>query len=376
MVLDRYDEETYMQPFWEGDTVYHDGVLFYKGRKKARLLYPIDQIISVRSFDLQTEFVEGKDFLVVEGELVLTENTTIPVWDIESFTITPARHIFPVRNSSLFLNETCGIKMREMTVCVSYKHSKTFIDGYSGRGVATVRSELPRLFERFDKGDTVNIMLYGDSNFTSWGCSGGYAENRFFDATDTGSFYTVGINVPPYAPPWFDMFLSSLRQMYPKATINMDNISIGGVDSKWAAEHFRARLKLSKHKPDVILFGFGVNDLCGGMSALDYRKYNKELVDIVRSDENGNRDVSCVFVSPHTCNNDAECYPAEIFCEYENALTQITKEYQNTAVIKLHSLSYDMSKCKLPLDRLENNINHCMDMGGRMFAQAITEAFR
>ena len=39
MVLDRYDEKTYMLPFWEGDTVYHDGVLFYRGRKKAYSFY-------------------------------------------------------------------------------------------------------------------------------------------------------------------------------------------------------------------------------------------------------------------------------------------------------------------------------------------------
>ena len=73
MVLDKYDEKTYMHPFWQGDTVYHDGVLFYRGRRSARLLYPIDEIISVRSFDLQREFEEGKDFVVSNGEIVLTD---------------------------------------------------------------------------------------------------------------------------------------------------------------------------------------------------------------------------------------------------------------------------------------------------------------
>ena len=61
---------------------------------------------------------------------------------------------------------------------------------------------------------------------------------------------------------------------------------------------------------------------------------------------------------------------------YEKALAEISNEIENTAVIKLHAVSYDMSKCKLALDRLENNINHCMDMGGRMFAHVITESFR
>lgn len=376
MVLDRYDEKTYMLPFWQGDTVYHDGVLFHKGRRRARMLYPIDEIISVRSFDLQTEFVEGEDFFVENGELVLTDNTSIPVWNIEPFVEKPERHVFPVKNSNLFLNETCGIKLRQMTVCVSYKHSKTFPDGYSGMGAVSLRDKLPELFKKLENGEKVNILLYGDSTYTSWGCSGGYSEDRFFDATDTGSFYTVGVNVPPYSPPWFDMFLSSLKKMYPNTEINMDNISMGGMGSGWAAEHFHNRLKLSKHKPDVVLFGYGVNDLCGGVSKEEYKNNNLKLAEIVRSDENGNPDAVCVFVSPHTCNNDAECYPVEGFCAYEDALEEISEKLQNAAVIKLHSISYDMSKCKTALDRLENNINHCMDIGGRMFAQVITESFR
>lgn len=376
MVLDRYDEKTYMHPFWEGDTVYHDGVLFYRGRRSARLLYPVDEIISVRSFDLQTEYEEGKDFIISNGEIVLTDNTSIPVWDIEPFTEEPQRHIFPVRDSDLFLTETCGIRMRENTVCVTYKHSKTFADGYSGAGIASLRESLPQLFDLLEGGGKVNILLYGDSNYTSWGCSGGYAENRFFDASDTGSFYTVGVNVPPYSPPWFDMFLSCLQKLYPQTEITMENISMGGVDSRWAAEHFSARLKLKKNRPDVVLFGYGVNDLCGGMSADDYKKYNEELARFVRSDENGNENALCVYVSTHTCNNFAKCYPVEEFFKYEEKLVELSREIANAGVIKLQSLSYDMSKCKLPLDRLENNINHCMDMGGRVIAQAVLEAFR
>lgn len=376
MVLDRYDEQTYCLPFWEGDSVYHDGVLFYRGRRRARMLYPIDEIISVRSFDLKTEYEQGKDYEVIDGELVLTDDTTIPVWDIEPFVETPTRHVFPVKDSPLFLTETCGVKMRQMTVCVSYKHSKTFPDGYSGNGVESLRGSLPEIFKKLDNGGTLNIMLYGDSTYTSWGCSGGYSEDRFFDATDTGSFYACGVSVPPYSPPWFDMFHSVLQKMYPKATINIDNISMGGKDSKWAAEHISARLKLSKNRPDIVFIGYGVNDSCGGMSAEDYKKNTTDIVNILRNDENGNSDVACVLVSPHTCNNYAECYPEERFFAYEKMLEEIAGEQENAAVIKLMSLSYDMAKCKLPLDRLENNINHCMDMGGRMFAQAFIESMR
>ena len=376
MILDRYDLETYTLPVWEGDTVYNEGVLCYRGRRRARLLYPIDEVISLRSFDLQTVYKEGKDYYVENGELVLTENTEIPVWDIEPLTEKPNCHVFPSKKEGLFLYDTCGIKMRQMTVCVTYKHSKVFPDGYSGRGVESLRAKLPQIFEKLEKGETVNIMLNGDSNYTSWGCSGGYAEDRFFDRTDTGSFYTVGLNVPPYSEPWFDMFISVLRERFPKAKINVDNISMGGVDARWASEHLSARLKLSKHRPDIVFYGYGVNDLCGGASAATYKKHNLELIDKLRADENGNPQVACVMVSPHICNTDAKCYPTEVFLEYEKMLEEICEERENCAQIKLTSFSYDIAKCKRPLDRLENNINHMMDFSGRMFAQIFIESMK
>ncbi|MBR6694013.1 MAG: SGNH/GDSL hydrolase family protein [Clostridia bacterium] len=376
MILDRYDEKTYTLPVWQGDTVYNEGVLFYNGRRRARLLFPIDEIISVRSFDLQTEYKEGEDFFVEDGELVLSDKTGIPVWEIDPLTKTPNCHVFPAREEGLFLYDTCGIKMREMTVCVTYKHSKTFSDGYSGKGVPSLREKIPQIFEKLERGEQLNIMLNGDSNYTSWGCSGGYAEERFFDRTDTGSFYTVGLNVPPYSPPWFDMFISVLRKMYPKAEINVDNISMGGVDARWASEHLSARLKLAKHRPDIIFVGYGVNDLCGGATPETYKKHNIEIAEKIRSDENGNPDTVCVFVSPHICNTDAKCYPTEVFLEYEKMLEEICGELENCVPIRLTSFSYDIAKCKKPLDRLENNINHMMDFSGRMFAQIFIESMR
>ena len=94
MILDRYDEETYTLPLWKGNFIYHEDILFFRNRKSARLLYPIDRIISVRSYDLQTEFTEGTDYTVKDGELYITENSAIPVWDIEPFTSKPDSHVF------------------------------------------------------------------------------------------------------------------------------------------------------------------------------------------------------------------------------------------------------------------------------------------
>ncbi len=375
MILDRFVESVFMHPFWQGDTVYHEDVLFYKGRKSARLLYPISEIISVRSYDLKTEYKAGRDFLVENGELILIEGGNIPVLDVEPFTSAPQRHIFPVRDSELFLTETCGIKMRNTALAVTYRHTDLWEDGYSGAGVVSLKSKLPSLFKKLENGEEVNILIYGDSMSTAWGSSGGYSVDRFFDATNSGTCYETGINVPPYTPAWCDMFVSALSKKYPLATINLDNLSLGGKGSLWGADNISARLSLAKHKPDLVLIGFGINDSCGGVSAAEYKRNTAQIIKNIKSDANGNENAYFVPFSCHSCNEFAECYPPERFALYEDALCELENEFENTAAIRLYSLFADMARCKEPLDRLENNINHTMDMGGRVYAQAVLSSF-
>ncbi len=376
MVLDRYDEKTYTLPVWQGDTVYHEDVLFYKNRNSARLLYPISEMVSVRSYDLKTEYKEGKDFFIENGLLTLCENTSIPVWEIEPFTKTPSNHVFPVRDSDLFLTETCCIEMRRRSLAVSYKHTGVWEDGYSGKGIGSLRQKLPQIFSKLDSGEELNILLYGDSMSSGWGSSGSYSRDRIFDATNTGSCYETCINVPPYSPAWYDMFVSVLGKMYPKCRINLDNISLGGKGAQWGAQNASARLALTKHRPDIVLIGFGINDSCGGVTPSDFGKYIGEIIDIIRNDKNGNKDACFVPFSCHTCNEDAECYPLSRFLDYEDKMRKMSEKDKNIGYIPLTSLFADMSKSKCALDRLENNINHCMDMGGRIYAQAMIESFK
>lgn len=377
MILDRYDETTYMKPIWEGDTVYHEDVLFYRGRKRAKLLYPIDSIVSVRSYDLGVEFEYGSDYTVEDGELVICENSAMPVFDITPFTETPPKHVFSVSGrKDLYLTEADCVVMRRKSVAVTYKHTRLWSDGYSGRGVSSLRSQLPPLFERLDSGKRVNILLYGDSMSTGWGSSGSYSNNRILSAANDGTYAETCLNVPPYSPAWYDMFISVLKKNYPSAEINFDNISLGGTGSKWGADCVSKRLRFIKHKPDIVLLGFAINDACGGMPTDEYRENMNNIIENIKNDENGNKNALFVPFSCHTCNENAECYPTQRFTDYENALCDIANNRSDTAVLKLSTLFADIAKSKEPLDRLENNINHCMDMGGRIYAQAMAEAFK
>ena len=79
-----------MTPVWKGGVVYNESVMFFPNAKTGKLdpaplLYKPDKILSVRSSDLKTEYKEGVDYVVENGCIKLTENTSIWSWDYDDF---------------------------------------------------------------------------------------------------------------------------------------------------------------------------------------------------------------------------------------------------------------------------------------------------
>lgn len=77
MTYDRYDLETYLYPLWEGNTVYNETICL-----RATISRPSftcrDEILSVKSYDLETTYEEGTDYLVDEDSIALAYKSGIP----------------------------------------------------------------------------------------------------------------------------------------------------------------------------------------------------------------------------------------------------------------------------------------------------------
>lgn len=78
-----YDLQKWLSPLWKGNTVYAETAFILKNAlgeiRPKRLAYPVKKIVSVRSFDLQTVYEEGKDYSVNEyGELQVLPEGKIP----------------------------------------------------------------------------------------------------------------------------------------------------------------------------------------------------------------------------------------------------------------------------------------------------------
>ena len=83
--LDRYDNTKYLQYYWDSNITYNESAMIVRNADgtldPVKLLFNVDKIISVRSADLQTKYVENKDYKIENGILIILEDGDIPILD-------------------------------------------------------------------------------------------------------------------------------------------------------------------------------------------------------------------------------------------------------------------------------------------------------
>lgn len=73
-------------PVWQGSVVYEETGMFLGKDDLLPLLFMPEEILSVTSYDGQTVYQEGRDFILTDdGRLALTEQTSIPYITKEAY---------------------------------------------------------------------------------------------------------------------------------------------------------------------------------------------------------------------------------------------------------------------------------------------------
>lgn len=380
--LTKYDRDLYLKSFDEGDTVYHESVMFYEGRDTAKLLYPISEVVSVRSYDLKTTYINGVDFEITEdGQLKLLENSRISAYPT---TLTKDYANATADEKYYFIED--GVKTIELlgdkthanyALAVTYKHTEKWAEneGYQGIDFGGKANLLPKTIEKLENGETVNIVVFGASTSCGWSSSGLNNQNYNND----GVLENNVLDFAPYAETWMDMVLGELKEKYPNATINMKNIALEGKTSDWGMQELAKRLAwLGDFQTDLLITSFGANDLSGGRITADsYKTYMQNIIDIIRdpATTNGNQNAEVLLWSYPLSNGNAERYNESRFMEFEAKLTELEAENSGVATVKITSAFKQINKSKLPADYLSNNCNHVDDFGVRVMAQGILSAF-
>lgn len=335
----KYDLHTYIHPIWEGNTVYNETLMFV-GENEAPLLYEPEKVISVRSFDLATEYREGEDYVVRDGRIVRTENSRIPSFSEEEYY--PAEAVPGKCFSSLveghpyiFFSEGSVIFQRQ--IHVTYTHRGEW-KGF----LPTKTKKLDRFLEKAARGEEVTVLFYGDSITTGANSSG-----------------RVGCG--PFADTWMEMIVKSMRERLHNEKINYVNTAVGGKATPWAIEELQSRA--IDVDPDLIFIGFGMND--GGRVPEEEGRLMTELVDRFR-EACPECDIALVSpMLPHFRLKGFWGHQPKFEAEFAN----ICASREHMELIPVTGVHSAVLERKRYYDMTGNNVNHPNDFLARIYAQ-------
>jgi lysophospholipase L1-like esterase len=216
------DIDALMQPIWKGSLVRDEAVLLASdgsGPATGTLMFPPTRILSVTSYDGTIRYREGVDY-TVEGR---------------TLTALAGSSISQVEDKELKHGELAWNTIGGKQILVTYEHSGR----WTGPVQAYVGGELPRTMRLLRQHRPLRIVAYGDS--ITYGIGSSHMRQ-----------------IPPYQPPWVDLFATELRREWADPNIALYNSSQSGAASDWARA-MAGRMVATLH-PDLVIVAFGQND--------------------------------------------------------------------------------------------------------------------
>lgn len=334
-----------MIPIFDTDIVYDESVMMLKdksGVAEAPLLFEPTEILSVTNALKTIEYKEGTDWVLKNGKIVLTENSSI--FSFSEDELYPkeaiAGHTFPAQNDNILFYE--GSFFIERQIAVTYKCKK---GGWQGEKPQSAVQKLPNTFTSFKNRKSFRIVLNGDS-------------------ISFGANATKVINVSPYMPNFGELLYNQITIHYGKQ-ISYVNTSRGGMDINWAVENVEENINC--YDADLVILGFGMND--GAKSPELFEGKVRELIGLVREK---NPDCEFILIAtslPNPVLTDKRapfCGNQRYFLE---KLQNIELDTTGVAVANITDAHRYLLTKKRFIDLTSNHVNHPNDFFYRIHAQ-------
>lgn len=336
-----------LQPFWANGVVEGESVLFIKddktGEARAKVLFPIQEIIRVQTSSGEVTYELGKDFKLGSNprEIVLTAGSRIP-------SFTPADLRRPAKSQPYELTHRDGngeilfgatLEYAAMQTCITYRHATNDWT----RPVPTFDADvLPICNARLARRETLSIVTLGDSISAGANASGGY-------------------DAAPYQPAYPELVRLGLTQRF-GVEVKMKNLSVGGKDTAWGLTQVGA---VVAEKPQLVILAFGMND-AAGRSAVEYKSLTEQTIVAIRKQI---PDCEFILVASMLGNRDWIRLNHEVFPEYRDALDSLCGP--GIALADLTTIWTGFLELKQDWDQTGNGVNHPNDFGHRVYAQTI-----
>ena len=329
-----------VQPFWKSKRMEHEPVLFVQeaGEPAAAgtLIFVPSAEPSVQSPDLQTTYVEGRDYLWHAGtkRIELCAGSRIPFKTSAQMLPPPGS---PNTLQGVLFSE--GRFFHDLQVQVSYAHADSWPlpDPAPTRGLARTRARLASK-------QALHIVALGDSITQGYNASG-------FELTEA----------PPHQPAYPQLVADTLHERFGGA-VTLTNLALAGTGAAWGLERVGA---LRDAQPDLVLLAFGMNH---SEPAPEFEALMRKLRDAVQA---ACPAADLILVAPMSGN--PRSFPSERFRGYRDALRKLCSD--EVALADVTTPWLELLKRKPFSDLSGNNINHPNDFGHRLYAAVVCELF-
>jgi len=338
-------------PLFTGSVMTNETVLFMGTGDAAPLMYKADEIVSVTSFDLKTNYLEGDDwtFDAAAHTIRPTANTRMPYYTEAEWYPSSGRFACNLPGKAyVFFSEGSAISLNQ--VCVTYRHSDAWEGPVPRDDSAAFAPMLAELAVRHG-GKT---LFYGDSITTASNSSG-------------------AIGFEPYIPGWPKQVHDGIVEATGNVGIEYVNTAVGGKTTQWGLDNVQQRV--IAYAPDFVLIAFGMNDT---LSAADYSAKHEAMVNAIHA---ALPNATVMLVPPMMPNPEASGFVSRwtLFPQYEQALVALADKFRAAGFARIGCANVNtvygavLAKKRFR-DMTGNNINHCNDFSARIYRDTILAA--
>lgn len=355
--LYRWNREQVVRPFWLGNVMYNESVTFTlraDGTITGKTLCVPKRIVCLRSYDLKTEYEPGKDFIWHEG----TNTLSLPEGSRLYYFTAPELAGEGVKNWSDApegMDSLGRARFGNALYCVNEiiynrQYNLTYVyepADFQGTVSPFMGDRLPKTMEKLKSKQDIRLVFFGDSNHV--GC-------------ESSGYYHREPNTPPYPR----LVAAELEASY-GIKVTLRNLAVGGKTSQWGVETVDSVIR---QKPDLLVIGFGNNDLAGGG---DPNTVIRNINTIMAKVSAELPDCEFILVGPILANKEANFIGTN---DKLPALTRpIAKNKLGVIYLDMFTLCQDLLKTKEDFISISgNNINHPNEWLARIYAMDMAAA--
>lgn len=338
----------WLEPFWRSNIVHGEPILPVvdekTGQATATLLFPVNEVLSVRNAAGNVTYLAERDFQTQTGsrDFVVPSGSRIPTKRREELRRPAGSQKYQLthRDGNGEILFGAALEYHEMQTRVTYRKA-------SDRWPVTMpefdASRLPMTIQKLQDKAGLGIVLLGDSISTGCNASG----------------WGGGL---PFQPPYQELLKQHLEQHY-GGPVALTNLAVGGTSTPWGLTMVD---EVVKSEPDLVLLAFGMND-SAGRSAEEYGQNIAAMIQKIRVQR---PKTEFILIASMLGNRDWVRLNHNVFPQYRDQLAKLCEP--GVTLADMTSVWTEFLNRKQDRDLTGNGVNHPNDFGHRVYAQVLS----